>query len=434
MSETYNHRTMFAAETLEQRVLLSAGDFLDTGPFVSDSDVHDAAPVVQPPGGGSYVDPVFHTTIRRLTATPSPTPGHSSPGTVPEYSKVQAWNCDNSRLLLRGTNADWWLYDGSTLSGRKQVNVACGDIEPRWSKTDPNRFYYLSEDKVLAYDVRTRKSKLIVRFKGAGNLSSGAEQELPADGRYFAVHGAMRYDRNGNFVSTTAWVVDLKKRRRIGPWKKLSPPKYAPAGDSLDYVAITPDSKYVIAMWDHGTDLYTTRWKFVRRLTHWAEHADFAQYGPGQYALVIAHYRGSAEKNDPGDPENNDETIELIPLDGSRKRILWLAPVYNLGIHISARNTKLPGWVFVSTYWDGTDQRPGPTPFENEVFALSLDSTADHPIVRRLAHVYMNARYDYWDEPHATVRQDGRQILFASNFGNFPADQDYEDTYLIDLR
>jgi hypothetical protein len=424
-------------EMLEGRVLLDSGDFLDTGPYIQDSLLHEPVAVAQPALGESYTDPVFGTKVWRVSQTRPPSGGKSYAGTVPEYSKAQAWNCDCTRLLLRGTDGYWWLYDGQTLTGRKKANIPGGDLEPRWLKNDPDRFVYLVDDKVCSYNARTAKSSVVAQFKGMGQLSSGAEQELPNNDRYLVVHGTINYDRNNNFLSTKAWVVDLDLKKRAGAIKVFTHPENSPVNrnDWLDSLAITPDGKYITAMWaDHGVDLYTRGWKFVRRLTRWSEHGDFAQYAPGKWALVIAHYRGDSRHNNPGDPALNDETIELIPLDGSKRRVLWKAPVFNMGIHISARNTKLPGWVFVSTYWDGRGQRPGPTPFENEVLALSLSSTLGNPQVRRLAHTYMTERYDYWDEPHATVRQDGKMILFASNFDHYRADENYVDTYAIDLR
>ena len=410
-------------ETLESRTLLNAGDFLDAGPFVSDSTLHEPAAIVEPGLGQTYVDPVFATTVKRLTVTPAPRARKSTAGLVPEYSKVQAWNCDDSLLLLRCTDGRSFLLNGQTLSGARPTKLPGGDIEPRWSPTNPNTLYYLLDEGVYRYSVKTDKSVLVARMKGMGQLSSGAEQELPADGRYLAMHGTEVDKPNGQYVSTKAFVVDLKTGK-AGPTKVLKSPGNNP-DDFLDYVAMTPDSKYVMVMWaSHGADLYTPNWKYVRRLTTWDEHGDFAQYEPGKYAFVQAHYR----------PDTNDETIELSPLDGSPRRTLWLAPAFNMGLHISARNTALPGWVFVSSYWDGLGQRPGATPFENEVFALSLSSTVDAPVVRRLAHTNTLERADYFDEPHATVRQDGRVILFASNFGRFVKDENYDDTYAIDLR
>ena len=71
---------------------------------------------------------------------------------------------------------------------------------------------------------------------------------------------------------------------------------------------------------------------------------------------------------------------------------------------------------------------------ENEVFALRLDSTPANPVIRELASTRMTERADYFDEPHATVRQDGRLILFASNAGRHVADTAFADVFAIDLR
>jgi len=161
----------------------------------------------------------------------------------------------------------------------------------------------------------------------------------------------------------------------------------------------------------------------VRQLTDWDEHADFCRTKAGEDALVIAHYRA--------DP--NDEVVEFIPLSGTGRRVLWQAPAYNMALHVSCRNTDLPGWVFLSSYWDGIGQRPGLTPFENEVFAMSLDSTQATPVVRRLAHTGMVERADYFDEPHATVSRDGRTVLFGSNFGQFQSSDSYDNVFAIDL-
>jgi hypothetical protein len=389
-------------------------DFLSAGPYRSDQAVAGTPTIAPPALGASFTDPVFGTRVWRLTRVPEPGAG-SAPGIVPEYSKAQAFNADQTRLLLRDTDGATLLYDARTPRLLGRLPIPEGDVEPRWSPRDPDRLTYLLGDSVYAYSLRKHVSRRLARFRALGPLSSGAEQEPSADGRYFAVHGPIT-ERGGRYVSTRAFVVDLRRGRR-GPIRTLHPPT---PGDFLDYVAITPDGDGVMVMWArHGADLYTRSWRHVRRLTDWDEHADFCREG-----LVIAHYR----------PGPNDETVELVPLDGSPRRLLWRAPVFNLALHVSCRNTRLPGWVFLSSYWDGAGQRPGPTPLENEVFALSTASTPERPVLRRLAHTEMTERLDYFDEPHATVRQDGRIVLFASNFGRHPEAEGYDDTYAIDLR
>ncbi|MBI4898139.1 MAG: hypothetical protein HY827_07210 [Actinobacteria bacterium] len=401
----------------------ASADFLGDSGLRADDAVL-ATPAVSPPGlGDSYVDPVFDTRVRRLTLTPEPGSAGGAAGTVPEYSKAQAWNADDSLFLLRGTDGSSVLYDGQTLGKIAKTRIPVGDVEPRWSPVDPDLLTYVLGDRVFEYSVRKRRSRRIGRYRGLGPLTSGAEQERSADGRYFALHGPVHEYRDRSFAWTKAFVVDLKTGRR-GPVKVLRRPRGDP-GDFLDYVAVTPDGKSVMVMWAaHGADLYSRRWRYVRRLTNWDEHGDFCRDANGQTSFVVAHYRADV----------NDEVVEAVPLNGEPSRVLWRAPVFNLALHISCRNTALPGWAFLSSYWDGIGLRPGPTAFESEVFALGLSSTVEAPVVRRLAHTQMIDRADYFDEPHATVRRDGRVVLFASYFGRFATSDSYDDTYAIDLR
>ncbi len=398
----------------------SATDFLESGSYVSSQSTL-ATPLQGAPTevGGAYTDQTFGTTVRRLSVSSS-----SSQGYVPEYSKAQAFNSDGSRFLVRGTDAKTYLYNGFTLASMGELPIPQADLEPRWSPSDPDKLTYIDNDgtpSVKEYSLSSGQSRTVGSYGGFGGLSSGAEQDRSRSGRYFALHGDETYDSQGNWVSTQAFVADLSDGSR-GPATTLTPPS---PGDFLDYVAITPDDQYVMVMWaGAGARLYTKSWTFVRQLTDWDEHADFCRRPNGDDVLVIAHYRAGP----------NDEVVESRPLSGAPGTLLWQAPTYNMALHISCRNTSLPGWAFMSSYWDGIGQRPGATPFENEVFALSLDSSVSTPVVRRLAHTQMIERADYFDEPHATVRQDGRLVLFASNFNTNVGSDSYDDTYAIDLR
>lgn len=401
-------------------------DFLTGSALRSDGAAVAQPAVAAPALGASYVDPVFGTTVRRITAVDPPGVG-GTVGVVPEYPKAQAWNADMTRLLLRGTDASWHLYDGQTFAGPLPSSLPVGDIEPRWSRTDPDTLTYLVGRSVRRYSVSARTSSLVGRFPELGEyITSGSEQETSADGRYFAVHGPLLEGEGGATISFTAAVIDLSTGTR-GPLKTIRRPPGNP-NDFLDYVAITPNGGHVMVMWAyHGADLYRrSDWVYARRLTSWDEHGDFCRDRDGRWWFVQARYR----------PVENDEVVQASSPGGFPRRTLWRAPRFNLALHISCRNTRMPGWAYVSSYWDGLGQRPGgdPTPFENEVFALGLDSTPSAPVVRRLAHTRMTERADYFDEPHATVRQDGRVVLLASNFGASVADEGYVDTYAVDLR
>lgn len=373
-----------------------------------------------PPGAGQvYLDDTFGTTVHQLTASGSPDVGF-----VPEYSKGGAFNADGTRFLIRGTDGSTQLYATDSLTSLGALPLPEADLEPRWSPMDPTLLTYLDNaesGEIKQFSTATGQSSVLGSYPGFGELSSGAEQDHSRTGRYYAIHGTEVYDGAGTWVSTQAFVADLATGS-LGPVTTLTPPV---PGDFLDYVSITPDDQYVMVMWAlTGARLYTRDWSLVRQLTDWDEHADFCRMPDGTDAMVIAHYR----------PDPNDQVVELIPLPGVGRRVLWQVPTYNMALHISCRNTDLPGWAFVSSYWDGIGQRPGLTPFENEVFALSLESAPEAPVVRRLAHTGMTERADYFDEPHATVSRDGRIVLFASNFERNRDSEMFADVFAIDLR
>ena len=372
-----------------------------------------ASASIDPPAlGEAYREPGFGTTVTRVTGS---APGL---GTAPEYPKVQAFNANGSRLLLRQTDGTWVLHDGRTLRRIGPANLPGGEIEPRWSPRAPDRLTYLRGDAVWSRSIRSGTERRIGRFPKAGRLSSGGEQDVSLDGRFIALHGPK--ESAGGLEQARAFVVDLSTGRR-GPFHLLRAPT---AGESLDYVSVTPDGSRVVVMWSrHGAVLYTRDWRRLRRLTTWDEHGDVCSAGR-RWWFVVSHYRTAS----------NDTVVEAIALDGTSSRVLWRAP-RNMGLHVSCRATVVPGWAIVSTYWRSQGKpRPPSAAFENEVFALSLTSAVDAPVVRRLAGTRMVERLVYADEPHATVSRDGRIVLFGSSFQQSTRPLSKPETWAIDLR
>ena len=98
--------------------------------LVQDKLPHPMTPVAQPGLRQSYVDPQFGTTIRRITAAPVSTGGNAI--IVPMYSTMQAWNADETYLILYdrtsgvGTHN---LYDGKSYQFLQALPIATTDIE-----------------------------------------------------------------------------------------------------------------------------------------------------------------------------------------------------------------------------------------------------------------------------------------------------------------
>ena len=97
----------------------------------------------EPPARQWARDPAFGTCLVRVTdrgqdlATDDP-----STGMLNEYARVDSYNADGSRLLARGTDGTWYLYDARSLQPLGPVSV---DVEPRWDAGDPDLLYYTDE-------------------------------------------------------------------------------------------------------------------------------------------------------------------------------------------------------------------------------------------------------------------------------------------------
>jgi len=101
-----------------------------------------------PPAGGSYFDPTWGTTTYRLAA-PSVNPGTA----YTSYSRVQAWNSNNTKMILSEAPGQAYLdlYDATTTPPTpiNRITTTDGTLvnainsDALWAYTDPNRIYYV---------------------------------------------------------------------------------------------------------------------------------------------------------------------------------------------------------------------------------------------------------------------------------------------------
>lgn len=100
-----------------------------------------------PAPGGSYFDPTFGTTTYRL-AVPSANPAQA----VTTYSRVQAWNSNNSLMFLSETGAPYMdLYDATQTPPApiNRIKISDGTLlyagsgDAYWANTNPTRIYYI---------------------------------------------------------------------------------------------------------------------------------------------------------------------------------------------------------------------------------------------------------------------------------------------------
>src|SRR5262249_37531833 len=139
---------------------------------------------VPPAAGGSYSDPVFGTTISRISNASA----QGVPSVEGEYSTKSPFNADDSRILLVEFSS-FGLYDGSTLSRIQSLPGVAASSEPLWSRTDPNIFYFhpYNSNQLLSYNIATGAQTVLHTFSEYGSIYSRGESEMSYDGDHLVI-------------------------------------------------------------------------------------------------------------------------------------------------------------------------------------------------------------------------------------------------------
>jgi hypothetical protein len=362
--------------------------------------------------GQSWVDPVFGTSIKRLSSAPT-TADASSGGNLTwvlnEYATMSAFNQDNSRLILVHESY-FGLYDGNGVFVRNLPFEIHAGSEPRWSRTNANVLYYLAGNRLKQYDVSNGATSVVHTFTEYGSISGRGESDICFDGNHFVLVGDGRY----------VFVYTLSTDSKGGVLDT--------AGRGFDSVYITPDDNVTVTWHQsgssryNGVELYDRNLVFRRQVMRAGGHMDVTRDATGAEVMVWTN------SNDPAPIACDNGIVKVRLSDGQQTCLRALD--WSLAVHISCPDTS--GWCFVGTYAPG---EPSPTnwpAYTNEIFQVKLDGSE----VRRLAHHRSRRRNDYNYEPKATVSRDGTRLVFASNhnlqnilgFGS-----DYSDAFLMSV-
>ena len=412
-------------------------DNLCEGLFTSKERV--AIPTVaKPPFMRYFKDPAFGTKIIRIT--------QAREGEVfkPAYSTMQAFNADESLLLLYrgGEDAGHVLLDGKTYEPIIELEIIPSDIEEVfWSHSDPDTFFYVSKQSqdyghFNQYSVSKGESSKSRDFKdicGDKSLPSGGGdvqmQSLDDDLFGFRCRTGKGNDSYIMFTYriSTDKVVSMPLNEKVG-WQAWTAPIPGPSGDAL---------------WLQGKvlepDLETI--KLEQDMARHHEHANIGTTHDGRDAVFqVVFNRSPNGCNDDmwqgvghlvvHDMENGDCRPVINEANGY--------PYTTSGTHISARAIHQPGWVVLSSVGYGsfdffTNKRKATT-FTSEIYLANTDP--DNQVVCRLAHHRSfgkdaeRATYrPYFGEPHATISPSGTRIVFGSDW----YDSGSVDTYVIEL-
>jgi sugar lactone lactonase YvrE len=395
--------------------------FWVSAPGIKDSSIRvppDYYSFLPPANGNSYIDPIFGSTIKRMSDATLAPDAASGTGFLPfistEYSTMSPFNMDNSKILALHFSY-FGLYHGIFDTGgnflRNLPFQISASTEPRWSRTNPNQLYFLKGNQLKMLDVSTDVISVIHTFAAYTSIRGNGESDISFDGDHFVFIG------NNRFV----FVYQISTG--------VSGPAFDTGGRAFDSLYITPNNNVTITWYDRGTARYTgielfdKNMNFVRQVTRAGGHMDVALDADGGEILVWTNSNDALA--------TCPNSIVKIRLSTGQETCL-LELDTSLALHISGTDNS--GWFFVDTY---APSDPNPAsgawkPYTNEILQVKLDGTE----VRRLAH-HRSRPFDAYNyEPRASASRDGSRIVFTSNYSlqsilGYPSL--YSDVYLIVL-
>jgi hypothetical protein len=384
------------------------------------------APLPLQPAGTPFVDPVFVTTLRRVSNT-----SDGSGFETHIYSQLQAFSSDNVYLLLTGSSG-YVVRRVSDLSLVFGLDTSAWNA-PRWYAPQPHTIvHYDSNDdttlrvQLSSVDALTTTTVFTFPLQYERIIGNRSFDELSEDGRWMAGI-AQRGDG--------AWVIfalDMQNRQ-LGALLPI-PDLYAgpcapdPTWGEVppDWVGVSPLGRYLVVQWVRdGTtrcsgletfDLQTG--VFVGRVYDGHQHGDLGVMldGDTEFFMTFEIYH-----------PNGNPWLGIRALPG----LSTVSPPtytheldWGNGEHISCQG---PDGVCLVTA--GSDPSNGWTPFEAELFLAYTDGR-----VLRLVH-HRSSSCGYWVQPRASLSRDGRYIVFASDWDRQLdcADLGRGDPYLVDL-
>jgi hypothetical protein len=320
---------------------------------------------------GVVTDSTWKTRIRRITG---------SSGQRHAYSKIQPYNADGSRIMVRPN----LLVDASTYVSSGHSLPA----EARWSSKDPDVIFGVVSGGAgfVRHRVSTGASTTVRSFSGFGQLRIGSNEGNVDDNDRYVV-----LNENDHFVVYDI-TADTFTEHNLGQ-----------GAGTLDNIGVSHSGTWIVAVWNasgtgrfQGMELFTRAGVFVRQLTsHGGSHGDFAYDAAGNELWVTA----------------NAPDVRAYRLDTANStQLLTPTPAFARG-HVSGRMSNRKGWVGLSDYGGLAGSRG------YGQLALVKTDGSQQAEVYGFTHHYDDAGATYAAQPQAVWNRDGTKVIFASNWG-----------------
>jgi hypothetical protein len=356
-----------------------------------------AVPKMSPPGYlEPSIDPVFGTALVRVTD-----PGKEFVAGIScdpaycrhRYSSAQAWNADQSLLVIQKGCPGLCFLDGQNYRPlfQRRASGAC-----EWHPTDPAQMICVSNTEIYRWLVRSDERITISAPTEYRKMEFGpGKNNLSRDGNRLVVRAVTP---SGEPV---AFAYDIQSETKY-PDVQLEHLK-----GSNNYCTISPSGQYVFCsqgMPDNSDIAYIFSLD-GHQVQHWAEH-----HRPGHGDMTTDNDGSDVYV---GISKSEPDKYQVIKRRLSDGKVTVLTP-RGSAQHASVRSINRPGWVFL-TYSGSYERagRSGATPFYGEIVALRIDGSGE---IRRIVH-HRSAKHDYVSEAHASPSPDGSQVIWASNWG-----------------
>ncbi|TXK64484.1 hypothetical protein FU658_06240 [Alkalisalibacterium limincola] len=328
------------------------------------------------------------------------------------YSRKQAFNVDDSRMMIVAGDGTYHLYDGNSLAYIRALPELGGDdADAQWHPTDPDRLRFFDRNnrmRLAEINVRTGAVTTLVDFNNVGLPWSGVtrvwtrwEGAPSKDGRYWCLMA-----QGSNDSMRGVFTFDLQTKSIIGTRSMSARP---------DHVSMSPSGRHCVVSHvraNGGTTSWNRNLTQSRHLHAASEHSDLALAKNGDDLYVFVDY-------------DTDGSLKMINLDTGAHTSMFSTYISGsaTAYHISARNLDTPGWILLSTYSSSGTERW----LHRKVMAVELKQ---NPTIINLAH-HHSASNGYWTAPTATVNRDFTRVVFNSNWSSTSATD--VDAYLIQL-
>jgi hypothetical protein len=362
----------------------------------------EPAPPTIPAAGGTFVDPVFGTTLLRVTDAADGSDNHQS------YSYWPCFNKNSTLLYISSVGGNPTLYDFDTsafsISNKRalfQSNPA-GDGTPNaedaiWSGTKTNHMLCHTSQKLYDYDVAGNIYSLIHDFSAAYPNIYLQQMSRSINDSVFG----FTYKENVNYTNV-GYIAYRASNNHIDTANM----------PTLDEVQVDKTGNYlVIKTGNSGPGIIEVQ--ILNLLTHQIENLtdNAPDFSPGHSDNGSGFIIGE-------DNWNNAYTFRTLANPHTFYNIVDFNNDWSQGNHASMLADDESMILFSNFTADTTLTSSGI--FVDEIYQVTTDGSKS---VRRLCHthsdiVHQSSNNKYWSMPKANISRDGKFAVFTSNWGS----------------